>query len=216
MKTGINFSSIGRRLPKITKTQRLVLVIGLNIIVFVLLFLFVVNPVIETRKKLANEYQSVKRDLDGMIAIKNGMDKSRAEYAQLQEALQQLFRQLPETKDIPNLLRNMSAVGTETRVKVSYFEPGAVRNKDFYGELPFKIRYSGTFHNIGYFFDGIRKMERLIEITSFSLVAKGVAPKVTLEGECSAKSYVYLKEQPKPGKDDKKDAKKKKESTSKK
>lgn len=216
MKTGINFSGIGKKLPKITKTQRLILVIGLNIIVFVLLFLFVINPVIETRKKLANEYQSVKRDLDGMIAIKNNMDKSRAEYAQTQESLQQLLRQLPETKDIPNLLRSMSAVGTETRVKVTYFEPGTVQNKDFYGEFPFKIRYSGTFHSIGYFFDGIRKMERLIDITSFSLVAKGAAPKVTLEGECSAKSYVYLKEQPKPSKDEKKDAKRKNESTPKK
>lgn len=208
MKTGINFRGIGKKLPKITRTQRFVLIIGLNIIVFVLVFLFVINPVIESRKKLANEYQAVKRDLDGMIVIKNNMDKSRAEYAQTQEALQQLLRQLPETKDIPNLLRNVSAAGTETRVKVNYFEPGTVQNRDFYGEFPFKIRYSGTFHSIGYFFEGIRRMERLIDITSFSLVAKGAAPRVTLEGECSAKSYVYLKEQPKPNKDDKKDVKK--------
>ncbi|OPY75955.1 MAG: Pilus assembly protein, PilO [Syntrophorhabdus sp. PtaU1.Bin153] len=216
MKTGINFSGIGKKLPKITKTQRLILVICLNIIVFVLLFIFVINPVIEAKKKLANEYQLVKRDLDEMIRIKNNMDKSRAEYTRTQEALQELLRQLPETKDIPNLLRNMSSVGTETQVKVSYFEPGTVQNKDFYGEFPFKIRYSGTFHNIGYFFDGIRRMERLIEITNFSLVAKGAAPKVTLEGECSAKSYVYLKEQPKTDKDDKKNVKKNKDSTPKK
>jgi type IV pilus assembly protein PilO len=162
---------------------------------------------IDTKKKLTNDYQLVKKDLDKMVEIKNNMEKYRQEYAQVQETLSQILRQLPETKDIPNLLRNVSTIGTETRVKVTYFEPGAVQNKDFYGEFPFNFKFVGPFHNIGYFFDGIRKLERVIDIRSFSLVAKGAPPRVFLEGEGSAKSYVYLKEQPKPQVKDAKNAK---------
>ena len=208
MTLSTGFKDIGNKLTRMSKGQKLFIVIGLNIILFVFLFFFLINPLIDTKKKLTNDYQLVKKDLDRMVDIKNNMEKYRKEYAQMKEVLGDILRQLPETKDIPNLLRNVSAIGTETRVKVTYFEPGAVQNKDFYGEFPFKFKFVGPFHNIGYFFDGIRKMERVIDIRNFSLVAKGTPPKIVLEGDGSAKSYVYLKEYPKPqSKDEKKDVK---------
>lgn len=208
MNLSSDLKGIGKKLPRLSKGQKLFIVIGLNIILFVFLFFFIINPMLDTKKKLANDYQLVRRDLDKMVEIKNNMEKYRQEYAQMQETLGQILRQLPETKDIPNLLRNVSSIGTETRVKVTYFEPGSVQNKDFYGEFPFKFRFVGPFHNIGYFFDGIRRLERVIDVRSFTLVAKGAPPRVFLEGEGSAKSYVYLKEPAKPQvKDEKKDGK---------
>ena len=208
MKLSANFKSIGNKLPRMSKGQKLFVVIGLNIILFVFLFFFLINPLLDTKTKLTNDYQLVKKDLDKMVDIRNNMEKYRKEYAQMQDVLGEILRQLPETKDIPNLLRNVSAIGSETRVKVTYFEPGTIQNKDFYGEFSFKFKFVGPFHNIGYFFDGIRRMERVIDIRNFTLVAKGTPPRMILEGDGSAKSYVYLKEQPKPQvKDEKKDVK---------
>jgi type IV pilus assembly protein PilO len=208
MKLSVNYKGFGKKLPRMSKGQKLFVVIGLNVILFIFLFFFLINPLLDTKKKLNNDYQLVKKDLDKMVDIKNNMEKYRKEYAQMQEVLGDILRQLPETKDIPNLLRNVSSIGTESRVKVTYFEPGTVQNKDFYGEFPFKFKFIGPFHNVGYFFDGIRKMERVIDIRNFTLVAKGAPPRIVLEGEGSAKSYVYLKEQPKPqAKDEKKDDK---------
>lgn len=203
-----SFKGIGNKLSRMSKGQKLFIVIGLNIILFVFLFFFLINPLIDTKKKLTNDYQLVKKDLDKLVDIKNNMETYRKEYAQIQEVLGDILKQLPETKDIPNLLRNVSAIGTETRVKVTYFEPGTVQNKDFYGEFPFKFKFAGPFHNIGYFFDGIRRMERVIDIRNFTLIAKGAPPHIVLEGDGSAKSYVYLKDQPKPQpKDEKRDVK---------
>jgi type IV pilus assembly protein PilO len=207
MKIAPNLRGMGRKLPRVTRAQKLALIFGLNVIIFVLLFIFLINPLLETKKKLAGDFQVVKQELDRMADIRNNMEKYRREYAQMQDMLAQILRQLPETKDIPNLLRSVSAVGTETRVKISYFEPGAIQNKDFYGEFPFKIKYSGSYHNIGYFFDNIRRIERVVDVKNFTLVAKGAPPRIVLEGECLAKSYVYLKEQPKPQKDGKTDGK---------
>lgn len=205
MKLSSDFKGIGSKLSRISKGQKLFIVIGLNIIIFVFLFFFLINPLLETKKKLTNDYQLVKKNLDKMVDIRNNMEKYRKEYAQVQEVLGDILRQLPETKDIPNLLRNVSTIGSETRVKVTYFEPGTVQNKDFYGEFPFKFKFVGPFHNIGYFFDGIRRMERVIDVTDFTLVAKGNPPRIVLEGDGSAKSYVYLKEKPKlPAQDGKK------------
>jgi type IV pilus assembly protein PilO len=198
-KLEIDFKGISKKIAKIKRIYKLLFSIGLNILFFALLYYFILIPQLETKRQLEQEYSNIKRELDNMIAIKNNMTKFRQEYAQLQELLQQMLKQLPETKDIPNLLRNISTVGTETRLKITYFEPKPVQNKEYYAELPFSIRYIGPFHHIGYFFDGIRRLERIINVTSFSIISnsKNETGKLNLTGECTAKTYVYLKQQPK-------------------
>ncbi len=211
MKLSLDTTEIKRKIVKIPKTYKLIFCLFIGALVFAALFYFLVIPQLETKKQLNEEYAKLRQELDNMVAIKNNMEKFRKEYAQLQELLQQMLKQLPETKDIPNLLRNVSNVGTETRLKITYFEPKQVQNKEFYQELLFNIRYSGPYHHIGYFFDGIRKLERIIDITSFSIApeAKKSPGKLNLVGECIAKTYVYLKQDPKKAKkDDKKDEKK--------
>jgi len=204
MKLSLDSKEIKKKIIKIPKIYKLLFYLFFNGLIFATLFYFLVIPQLETKRQLNEEYTKLKQELDNMVAIKNNMEKFRKEYAQLQELLQQMLKQLPETKDIPNLLRNVSSVGTETRLKITYFEPKPVQNKEFYAELPFIIRYNGPFHHIGYFFDGIRKLERIINVTSFSISPdpKKVAGKLNLAGECTAKTYVYLKQQPKKEKKD--------------
>ncbi len=77
---------------------------------------------------------------------------------------------------------------------MKYFAPKESVPREFYLELPFEMKYTGSYHSIGYFFDGIRKLERIIHITSFSLEAKETGPRGILEGSCLAKTYVFIKE----------------------
>jgi type IV pilus assembly protein PilO len=205
-KIAIDFKGIRKKIAKIKRIYKLLFSIGLNVIIFALLFYFIISPQLETKRQLEGEYNKVKQEFDNMVAIKNNMPKFRQEYAQLKELLQQTLKQLPETKDIPNLLRNVSNIGSETRLKITYFEPKTLQNKEFYAELPFSIRYSGPYHNIGYFFDGIRKLERIINISSFTLTSdqKAAPTRMILSGECVATTYVYMKEQPKKDKKEQK------------
>ncbi|HNS13784.1 MAG TPA: type 4a pilus biogenesis protein PilO [Syntrophorhabdaceae bacterium] len=197
MKIGIDPKAVGKKIIKIPKIYKLIIILALNIVIFGLIFHFILTPQFETKNKLISEYQTLKKDLDRLVNIKNNMEKYRKEYAQLQEMLRGMLRQLPESKDIPNLLRNITNVGEETRLKLKFFEPKQLQNKDFYAELPFEIKFSGPYHNVAYFFDGIRKLERIINITSFSLVGTGPMTKTSIEGVCTARAYVYLKEAPK-------------------
>jgi type IV pilus assembly protein PilO len=201
-KIEMDFKGINKKVAKIKRIYKLLFSIGFNVLIFVLLFYFVLSPQLETKRHLEEDYIKVKMELDNMVSIKDNIQKFRQEYAQLQELLQQMLKQLPETKDIPNLLRNVSNIGSETRLKITYFEPKTLQNKEFYAELPFSIRYSGPFHNIGYFFDGVRKLERIINISSFTLTSdpKAIPSRMILNGDCIATTYVYMKEAPKQDK----------------
>jgi type IV pilus assembly protein PilO len=197
MKVGFETKGLVRRIEKIPALYKSIIILILVAVVLAGLIYFVAKPQWEERTRLQKEYGEKQAELDKLKQLKNNLEKHRRDYAQMQEQLQDVLKQLPETKDIPNLLRNITSVSEETRLKIKYFEPKEVKNKEFYSELPFEIKFSGPFHSTAFFFDGVRKMDRLVNITNFSLEAKGTNKNVILEGTCSANAYVYSKEKPK-------------------
>lgn len=195
----LNFKAIEKKIVKIPKIYKFLFSLVFNIGIFVLCFFLIISPQLEEKDRLKKEYDELKKELDRMTAIKNNMNKYREEFARINALYQESLKQLPEKKDIPNLLRSVSNLGTETRMKITYFEPRPVQSKEFYAELPFILKYNAPFHNIAYFFDGIRRLERIMTITSFTMSPdpKSVPGRISLTGECTAKTYVYVKEQPK-------------------
>ena len=205
MKIGFETKGLLRRIEKIPQIYKAIATLVLVAATVAALVYFVMMPQLEAKAKLDKEYSELQIQLNNLRELKKNMEKHRKEYAQMQELLQDILKQLPETKDIPNLLRNVTSVGEETRLKIKYFEPKDLKNKEFYSELPFEIKFSGPFHSVAYFFDGVRRMERIVNVENFTLEAKGTPKDVFLEGTCTANAYVYLREQPKTGvKDDKK------------
>jgi type IV pilus assembly protein PilO len=205
MKVGFEPKGMIRKIEKIPAVYKTIIILALVALVLASFIYFIAKPQWEIRTQLQKEYSQLQQELEKLKQLKNNLEKHRKEYQQMQELLQDVLKQLPETKDIPNLLRNITSVSEETRLKIKFFEPKEIKNKEFYSELPFEIKFSGPFHSAAFFFDGVRKMDRLVNITSFSLEAKGTPKNVVLEGTCNASAYVYMKEKPKTQiKDDKK------------
>ena len=182
------------KLPKIPKKYKIPLMLLVTIFIVVAAYFLLLKPQFEEKDRLGAELSKQKQELARLTAIKNGMGKQRSDYLELQEKLKELIKQMPEQKDVPNLLRNVSTIGQETRLRIKFFEPKAVEMHEFYNELPFEIRYSGPFHTIGYFFDGIRRLDRIITVTNFAFESRPDALRGALEGVCLAKTYVYTKE----------------------
>jgi type IV pilus assembly protein PilO len=192
MKLSFDFKKV-TRLPK---KYKLIIMGSICVLLFAAAFMLLLKPKIEEKKVVAADLTSVRQEMQRLQDIRNNMPKTRKEYAEVKDKLQKLLGQMPEQKDVPNLLRQVSSLSHETGARIRYFEPKGVQAKEFYSELPFELRYSCGYHNMGYFFDGIRKLERIVHVTSFSLDAKTVsATKTILEGSCMAKTYVYVRSQ---------------------
>ena len=178
----------------IPKQYSLPLIVGLNIVILVVSYFLVFSGQFQEKGVLTQELAKAQQELSRLTMLKNNMDKLRREYAALTADLQGMMRQMPEEKEVPNLLRQVSTTAQGARVKIKYFAPKDVKQEEFYAELPFEIRYAGLYHSLGYFFDGIRNMERIVHVTSFSLESKGTGQKAVLEGSCLAKTYVFQKD----------------------
>ena len=156
---------------------RVALMLLLPAVIIVAAYFLLFDAQLREKKRLDAEAKGLRQELLKVTAMKNNMEKTRREYAGLKADLQFRLRQMPEEKEVPALLRQVSLTAQETRTHMKYFAPKESVAREFYLELPFEMKYTGSYHSIGYFFDGIRKLERIIHITSFSLEAKETGPK---------------------------------------
>lgn len=180
----------------IPKKYHLPLIVLLGVAIVVAGYFVLLKPQFEERDRVAIEQNKAREELARLTVFRDNIEKTRKEYAQVKLDLEEALRQMPEEKEIPNLLRQVSAAAQESKTRIKYFAPKAIQAADFYSEVPFEIKYTAPYHSVGYFFDGIRKLERIIHVTSFSLESKSSSGKVILDGTCTAKAYVLPKEKP--------------------
>ena len=174
--------------------HRIVIICVLGILLLIGAYYLIWRPQFDEKQRLASEADSLVQQHNKLLAIKADLPRAKKEFIQLKANLETVLRQIPEDKEIPGLLRQVSSTAQETKTRLKYFAPRQTQARDFYSELPFDIRYSGSYHNLGYFFDGVSKLERIVHITSFTLESKGADDKIVLDGNCVAKTYVASKE----------------------
>ncbi len=131
-------------------------------------------------------------------------------YTQQMEEMKQSFgtmlRQLPSQTEVEGLLVDISQTGLASGLEFELFKPEAEAPKDFYAELPIKIKVSGNYHQFGNFISGIAALPRIVTLHDISIsqaqqtANKGAATAGPLVMEITAKTYRYLEEPKEPDK----------------
>jgi type IV pilus assembly protein PilO len=107
-----------------------------------------------------------------------------------------LLRQLPGKTEVPNLLVDISQTGLAAGLEEKLFQPAPEQKRDFYAELPIRIRLSGSYHEFGEFVSGIAALPRIVTLHDIQIRPvdnKGSYDNLTLD--LTAKTYRYLDEE---------------------
>lgn len=106
-----------------------------------------------------------------------------------------LLRQLPGRTEVPNLLVDISQSGLAAGLEEKLFQPAAEERKDFYAELPIKIRLTGSYHEFGEFVSGIAALPRIVTLHDIEIrpTRPGASDELTLN--LTARTYRYLDEE---------------------
>ena len=67
--------------------------------------------------------------------------------------------------------------------------------KDFYAELPIKLRYKGSYHELGNFVSGIAALPRIVTLHDISIRPVNSSNPDELMLDVTAKTYRYLDEE---------------------
>jgi type IV pilus assembly protein PilO len=105
-----------------------------------------------------------------------------------------LLRQLPGKTEVPSLLVDISQTGLAAGLQEKLFQPQAEQKKDFYAELPIKIRLTGSYHQFGEFVSGIAALPRIVTLHDIDIKPDTQNAYDQLSLELTAKTYRYLDE----------------------
>src|SRR5687768_14242555 len=112
--------------------------------------------------------------------------------ADIERSFGALLRQLPGKTEVPNLLVDISQVGVGAGLEEKLFQPANEIKRDFYAELPIKIRLSGSYHQMGEFVSGIAALPRIVTLHEITIKPDSKDAYDQLSLELTAKTFRYL------------------------
>jgi type IV pilus assembly protein PilO len=121
------------------------------------------------------------------------LDAYKAQLEEMERSFGAMLRQLPNRTEVPNLLVDISQTGLAAGLEEKLFQPAAEVQRDFYAELPIRIRLTGSFHAVGNFVSGIAALPRIVTLHDIQIqpAAANAAPD-QLQIDVTAKTYRYL------------------------
>jgi type IV pilus assembly protein PilO len=123
------------------------------------------------------------------------LEAYRQQLAEMERSFGAMLRQLPNKTEVPNLLVDISQTGLAAGLEEKLFQPQGENKKDFYAELPIKIRLTGGYHEMGTFASGIAALPRIVTLHDIEIVpsgGRGVTDPTELTFNVTAKTYRYL------------------------
>ena len=167
---------------------------------------------LDTKDQLArlDQAQASERDLRVSFEAKQrkaaNLDAYRQQLAEMQESFGAMLRQLPNKTEVASLLVDVSQTGLANGLEFQLFQPEDERTKDFYAELPIRIRVTGTYHDFGRFISGLAALPRIVTVHDVQITAgeaakpgtRSIAEDSKLTLQATVKTYRYLDEEAAP------------------
>jgi type IV pilus assembly protein PilO len=177
------------------RQQKIGILAGLIIFLLVIGYFYLYLPGDDKLTKLAEEISAVRGDRDKKKALSANLPKLQKEVKEWDAKLKAAVAQLPNRKEIPDLLSSLSTKAREAGLEILLFRPRAENFQEFYAEIPVDIVVRGGFFNAVAFFDEVGKLNRLVNIDNIDLKNPKVGgDQVALEISTLATTYRFLDE----------------------
>jgi len=177
------------------RQQKIAILVGAVLFLLILGYFYVYLPGDDRLNKLDDEIAGVRRDHQQKKIIANSLPRVQHVLQELDAKLKAAADQLPNSKEIPDLLSNLSAKAREAGLEIILFRPRAENYQDFYAEIPVDIVVRGGFYNASQFFEQVGKLNRPINIDNIDLKNPKISgDRVELEISSLATTYRFLDE----------------------
>jgi type IV pilus assembly protein PilO len=158
-------------------------------------FFFVIQPLEETMERLKADQRKLDMELAEKSEIAQNLNERRREMDVLEQKLAEALTELPENKDVEELLAQLNDVGKKSGLEIARVEPGpeSVGGGDFFARIPIKMMVSGNYHEIAMFLQEVANMRRIVNVNNIKLDgAKLKNEKVVLQSSFLATTFRFV------------------------
>jgi type IV pilus assembly protein PilO len=175
--------------------QKLAILAVMIILIAALYYSFLYSPRADQLDKLVDSVEIARNEKMVKTQKTANLPRLRKDLQQLDAELKKAVAQLPDKREIAELLSNISAKAQQVGLDVLLFRPRPEAFQDFYAEVPVDITVKGNFHNTVSFFDEVGRMNRLVNIDHIGFKNPTVnGDNIVLETTSVATAFRFLDE----------------------
>ncbi len=178
------------KIEKIKMPIRILILVGTLVLLAGAFAWFIYVPKTEAIEKTEKSVQELSKKLANVKKQARDLEKFEAKFEQVSAQFEEALKILPDSKEIPSLLTNITRLGNEAGLQFLLFNPQNERGRDFYKEIPVSIRVQGSYHDVARFFDTVGRMDRIVNILDVSMKPRQ-ALSTELVTSCQAVTYQF-------------------------
>ncbi len=167
---------------KAIKAINYVVVAVILIVISVLWYQYRYKPLQEELTRLEQVYKKKNKELDVIKEMKRNLEKLEAEVAQSELELEELKKIFPETKEVANLIFEITKMSRLNTVFITKFVPAGAQTKQYYIENKYSVSVSTTYHRLGDFLASLANLKLIVNVDKL-IIKKNSGLKIDSEDD---------------------------------
>ena len=177
-------------------SKKILILIGILCVIAGIYFYLFFIPMQDDMRVLKTELDKLMKELNEGKMITRDLEKFKGQVERLNVELTNALTQLPNEKEIPEILKSISRLGKESNLEFFLFKPKPEELQQFYAKVPIDLVVVGSYHNTGLFFDKIGKLPRIINVLDFNMTrakeVKGRETDIVIRTSCLITTYRFM------------------------
>ena len=176
--------------------QKIAIIGATFIIPFLLFWQYGLSKDLKKQASLEEEIDIKTSKIVYQGKLANNLVKAKKELSELEKKLNVAVSELPDSKEIPELLSQISTLVKESGLEIELFQPTGEELMDFYAKVPVSIHMKGTFHQMLKFFEKVGNLQRIVNINAIKMYNPEIVEnKMVITTECVATTFRFLSEE---------------------
>jgi type IV pilus assembly protein PilO len=162
---------------KLPQKQKIALLAAVILIMVGLYIYLSVMPSLSVLHERQEELAKKQKELFELKKIVADLPRFEKELQQLEAQFKEALTLLPNTREIPSLLTNISNLARDCGLEILLFQPKPEVIENFYAQIPVEMKILGKYHDLGVFFDRVSKLPRIVNILDITMDRKAAQSK---------------------------------------
>ena len=160
---------IDEKYVPLTPNIKIVIAVFIVLIPVLIFFFSFYQPKNKIITRLDKNVSSLSQEIQNVKLKAANLEKFELELVEAKKVFDEKAALLPKEKEIPKLLKDISSLGRNAGLDFLTFKPLPDVPRDFYSEIPVSINVRGPYHNMGYFFDQVSNLKRIVGVSNVKM-----------------------------------------------
>lgn len=166
---------------------------GLVLLLTGLNYFFVIQDEEAAIAANVSQQRQLELQLQEKQEIAQNLNERRREMDVLEQKLAEALTELPEKKDIEELLAQLNDIGKKSGLEISTVTPQGEERASFYARIPIQMTVSGNYHEIARFLLDVANLRRIVNVNNIKFTGPTVKnEKVILRSDFLATTFRFL------------------------